>query len=164
MLTEIDDNEQCSLMCEDHADCLSYDYSESQDRCILHSSIEGPATLDSDDFVNTFETLPLQDSKDFVHYEALGKGHITIYTLSGLELQQTQNFFINLKLQNKLGYTSIISSTDVLVDMTPPSPGRLRNATETLERKECGETFNIEYVCGGETTTIDNHRLASYNH
>ncbi len=159
-MTEIDDHQECSSMCEDHSDCLSYDYSQSQERCILHSNIEGPTTLDSNDFVNTFETLPLQISKDFVHYEALGKGHVTMYTLPGLEFQQGQIFFINLKLRNKLGYTNIVSSTSVLVDMTPPTPGRLRNTNETLERKECGDTFNIEHVCGGETTTINNHRSA----
>ena len=159
VLTYVDDNEECSFNCEDRSNCLSYDYSESQKRCILHSSIEGPPTLDSDGFVNTYETLPIQASQDYAHYEALGKGHSTLYNITGMELQHGQNFFVNLRLHNKLGYTNVISSTSVMVDLTPPTPGRVRNFIETFEKIDCDS--NIEQRCSGEMTPIDNHRYFS---
>ena len=146
------------MLCEDHSGCLSYDYSMSQKRFILHNGIEGPPSAPGDDFVNTFETLPLQVSQDFVHHEALGKGHATMYTLSGLDLKHRQSFFVNLRLRNELGYTNVVSSTSVLVDLTPPTPGRVRNVNETLEKKDCGDSFNIVHECKGETTIINNHR------
>ena len=144
-------------MCEGHTNCLSYDYSDNQKRCILHSSILGPS--DEDSFVNTFATLPLQVSQDFVHYETLGKGHATMYTITDLKLEHGQEFNINLKLQNKLGFTNVVSSPSILVDLTPPTPGRVRNTQEDTELVECGEMFNVEHLCRGETTTINNHRL-----
>ena len=156
--TEIEEEDECASLCEEHSDCLSYDFSDSQKRCILHSAVEGPVTADNADFVNTFETLPLQISQDFVHREALGKGYSTSYTLTGLSLKHRQTFYINLRLYNNLGYTSLISSESVLVDLTAPTPGRVRNSEESLERKDCGADFNKRHECKGETTPINNHR------
>lgn len=156
MSNEVYTNDECRLLCLAESSCLSYDYSESQERCILHSSIEGPPS--SDEYLNTFETLPMKASDDFVHYEALGRGNSTVYVLSDLSLDHGQEFYINMVLHNKLGFSNVVSSSSVLVDLTPPTPGRVRNTNETLVMKECGELLNILHKCEGETTTVNNHR------
>ena len=81
-----------------------------------------------------------------------------MYTITDLDLEHGQVFFVNLRLRNELGYTNVVSSSSVLVDLTPPTPGRVRNTEETMENKDCGESFNILHECRGEPTTISNHR------
>ena len=158
MSVGIDTAVSCADLCTDQSNCLSFDHSERQARCILHSDIEGPQTLEDDDYENRFETLPLQASQDFVHYERLGQGNSTLYTLTGLSLQHRRTFYINLRISNLLGYSNVVSSQGVLVDLTPPTPGRIRNAEEdVLQNEECG--FNIEQNCIGDSTPVNNHRL-----
>ena len=121
--------EDCGVICSDEEDCQSFDHSISQKRCILHSAIEGPQTQ-SADFTNNFVTTPLQRSHDFEHYEKLGVGNSTLFDLTGLDLKHGQRFYVNLRLRNKLGYTSYTSSDVVVVDLTPPTPGRISNAVQ----------------------------------
>ena len=137
-------------------DCLSFDYSKTQKRCILHSNIEGPAS--DNRFPNNFETSQLHLSQDFIHYEKLGVGNSTIFIFTNLTLQHRRNFTVNLRLQNLLGYTNVISSKSILVDLTPPLPGFITNIVhESYVNEECG--FNIKQLCNGsEDTSISNHR------
>ena len=138
------------------SDCLSFDYSFKQKRCILHDNIEGPPT--DNRFPNNFETTPLQSSSDFVYYERLGLGNSTLYAFTNLTLQHRREFYINLKLSNKLGYSNIVSSEKVIVDLTPPLPGLIQYPSQDeFINEECG-SFNNEQRCTGPTTPINNHR------
>lgn len=125
----------------------------SQRRCILHSTIEGPP-----DDSSAFNTVPIQQSVDYSHYERLGAGNSTVYTFNGLSLEHRRTFYITLRLTNMLGHTSTVSSVPVLVDFTPPLPGRVLNVLEDrLESVGCG--YNPEMVCvDGVVTSHDNHR------
>lgn len=134
--------------------CLSFDHSNTLKRCILHNNIEGPAT--DNRFPNNFATSKLHSSHDFNYYEKLGVGNSSIFTFTNLTLEHRRNFTVNLRLKNILGYKNIISSTSILVDLTPPLPGFIQNAVnEVLISGDCG--FNIKQTCIGDTTSINNH-------
>ena len=49
-------------------------------------------------------------------------GNSTHMLLLGLLLEHGTRYHINLRLTNKLGYESIVSSEGFLVDLTPPVP------------------------------------------
>lgn len=152
-----DEAEECANLCSDDDDCLSFDHSVSQKRCILHSAIEGPHTPNAD-FTNNFETTPIQRSHDFEHFEKLGVGNSTRFDLTGLDLKHGQRFYVNLRLRNKLGYTSYTSSDVVVVDLTPPTPGRISNAVrDEVIFESC--PFNPYQSCLGISgASLPNHR------
>ena len=156
VVSEISTVSECSEECISYDDCLSFDYSVAQQRCILHSNIEGPP--DDGDYINVFSTVPLQQSVDYDHYERLGVGNSTVYTFTGLSLEHRRTFYITLRLTNRLGHTNTVSSAPVLVDLTPPLPGRVLNAAEDrLENVGCG--YNPEMVCVDDVVTShSNHR------
>ena len=78
-------------------------------------------------FENIFETVSLQTSRTYYHYEKLGVGNSTVVTYSGLPFEHGREYYINMRLRNRLGYTNVVSSSGFLVDFTPPSPGKIRN-------------------------------------
>ena len=51
---------------------------------------------------------------------------------TGLSLQHGRRYYINLRLSNKLGYTNIVSSPPITIDLTPPEPGVLRNVVSDM--------------------------------
>lgn len=116
----------CATLCNDQEECLSFDYSQEQRICILHNNIEGPeepTTLE-----NIFETLNLQTSRSYYHYEKLGAGNSTVVTYSGLNFEHNQIYYVNMRLRNRLSHTNTVSSSGFLVDFTPPMPGKIRNS------------------------------------
>ena len=159
-MSSLDD---CLDDCDADSLCKSFDYSETQQRCILHSTIEGPRSPPNSTFTNNFAGLSLQPSRDFLHYEKLGVGNSTLHTFTGLSLQHRQRFFVNLRLQgaatdNKLGYMSYVASDPVVVDLTPPLPGRIRNAVRDEVVSETVCPFIGLQRCLGGVTSVPNHR------
>ena len=145
----------CQSSCDSNVNCKSLDFSSEQRRCILHSSVEGPHTPPDVGYTNNFATTPLLPSQGFEHYEKLGVGNSTLYTFTGLALRHRQRFFVNLRLRNKLGYSNLVSSDVVVVDLTPPYPGRIRNAAR--DEVIMASSFPLTRLVGTRTT-IPNHR------
>ena len=153
----VDSAAACASMCSLDERCKSFDHSVRQRRCILHSGIEGPHTPLDASYPNNFATTPLQSSRDFLHYEKLGVGNSTLYTFTGLDLRHRRRFYVNMRLRNKLGYESYASSSAIVVDLTPPTPGIVRNAIrDELVFDGCG--FNPLQKCVGTTTSVPTHR------
>ena len=114
----------CANLCNDQEGCLSFDYSQEQSICILHDNTEGPEGPTQE---NIFETLSLQTSKSYYHYEKLGAGNSTVVTYSGLSFEHNRVYYVNMRLRNRLGHMNVVSSSGFLVDFTPPLPGKIRN-------------------------------------
>ena len=113
-------------------------------------------------FENSFSTETLKVYQDFHHYEKLGLGNSTLLTFTNLTLEDRRSFYINMRLRNRLGYTSVVSSEVVRVDLSPPLPGLILNAlSDTASNEECG--FNSEQYCNGPTTPVSNHRYVKVN-
>lgn len=90
-----------------------------------------------------------------------GVGNSTVMTFSGLFLEHNTLYYINMRLTNGLGFTSVASSTPFLVDLTPPTPGHLRSvASDTMEVVPCEELSIGGQECM-ENSTETNHRSVS---
>ena len=77
---------------------------------------------------------------------------------TGLSLSHSRFYYINMRLVNGLGFTSTVSSTPFLVDLTPPSPGNVRSVTsDEMTTISCDE-LSISGLDCLESTTQSNHR------
>ena len=146
----------CATLCNDVEVCLSFDYSQEQRICILHSNIEGPEGPTTEE--NIFETLSLQTSRSYYHYEKLGAGNSTVVTLSGLSLEHNRVYYINMRLRNRLGHTNVISSSGFLVDFTPPMPGKIRNGESDATFADGCEASTVTPGCIEYSSGQPNHR------
>ena len=131
-------------MCHSNANCLSFDYSRQESTCILHDNIEGPTAaynnliqhpfqaqngLEIENFENIFSTPQLQVAGTYSHYEKLGVGNSTMVEFSGLDFNHNRVYYVNMRLRSRLRVENVVSSQGFLVDLTPPNPGRIRNAS-----------------------------------
>ncbi|KAK2181152.1 hypothetical protein NP493_409g05024 [Ridgeia piscesae] len=69
------------------------------------------------------------------HYERQTAGEV-IHLMGAENLRHNTLLYFNLYVRNVLGYTSILSSKGVLVDLTPPNPKRdrvMHAGNDTLE-------------------------------
>ena len=142
-------------MCNGQEGCLSFDYSQEQSICILHNNIEGPEELTAE---NIFETLSLQTSRSYYHYEKLGTGNSTVVTYSGLSFEHNRVYYINMRLRNRLGHSNIVSSSGFLVDFTPPSPGKIRNGGNDTTFADGCEASTVTPGCIEYSSGQPNHR------
>lgn len=126
----------CANLCNSLDSCRSFDYSRLETTCILHSNIEGPYVDPAASYENNFNTPSLRPSQTYTHYEKLGIGNSTTVEFSGLTFTHNRVYYINMRLRNKLGYTNTVSSTGFLVDFSPPTPGRIRNAASDSVRSD----------------------------
>ena len=153
----INDSEDCAAACHDDALCKSFDYSVDDDICVLHSNIEGPASDSTANYPNNFATPLLRMSSSFYHYEKLGIGNSTNHVFTNLSLESGQNYYINVRLQNGLGYDDVVSSHAIVVDFTPPEPGVITNAvSDTVIVDGC--SASIVQQCIEPITDQPNHR------
>ena len=145
----------CANLCNDQEGCLSFDYSLEQSICILHSNIEGPEEPTEE---NIFETLSLQTSRSYYHYEKLGAGNSTVVTYSGLSFEHNQVYYVNIRLRNRLGHTNVVSSNGFLVDFTPPMPGKIRNSRNDSIFADGCEASTVTPGCIEYSSGQPNHR------
>jgi len=125
--------------------------------CVLHDDIEGPAMDLIADYPNNFATPRLRVSASFYHYEKLGVGNSTNHVFTNLSLVSGNTYYINLRLQNGLGYSSIVTSPGIVVDFTPPDPGPIANAdSNTTIANGCAAS--IIQQCIEPITDQPNHR------
>jgi len=136
--------------------CRSFDFSTEDRICVLHSDIEGPAMDLTADYNNNFATPHLRASASFYHYEKLGVGNSTNHIFNNLSLVSGSTYYINLRLQNGLGYSNIVTSPGIVVDFTPPDPGPIANADNTIIADGC--TASIVQQCIEPITDQSNHR------
>ena len=153
--------EECASSCNDNTLCLSFDFSVEDSVCVLHSDIEGPATDNVVDYPNNFATPRLRASASFYHYEKLGVGNSTNHVFTNLSLAGGNTYYINLRLQNGLGYSSIVTSSGIVVDFTPPDPGPIANPDSDTMRAE-GCTASIAQQCVEPIRNEPNHRYVFY--
>lgn len=113
---------------------------------MLHDAIEGPTN--NEEYDHIFGTPPLRSSRGFYHFEKLGAGNSVLMNFTGLSLQHGRRYYINLRLSNKLGYTNIVSSPPITIDLTPPEPGVLRNVvSDMLLTDGCNASFFKVWMC-----------------
>ncbi|KAK2165039.1 hypothetical protein NP493_1368g00012 [Ridgeia piscesae] len=83
-------------------------------------------------------TIHVRQSGRFHHFERRGIGHVTYARFTHLRLAHNTTIYLNYYLRNILGYTNIISSSGVLVDLTPPAPGMIKNeASDSFTHDSC---------------------------
>ena len=146
---------ECATLCSDWMACLSFDYSQEQGICILHNNIEGPVEVS---FENIYETLGLQTSRSYYHYDKLRVGNSTVVTYAGLTFEHNRVYYINMRLRNKLGLVNVVSSSGFLVDFTPPSPGKIRNGENDTHIADGCEASPIIPGCIDYSSGWPNHR------
>ena len=96
-------------------------------------------------YENNFNTTPLQSSQSYRHYEKLGVGNSTVVEFDRLNFMHNRVYYINMCLRNRLGYTNVVSSSGFLVDLTPPTPGKIRNAvSDSLQADGCSASAIIQ--------------------
>ena len=140
-------------------DCRSFDYSRLETNCILHSNIEGPYVDPAASYENNFNTTPLRSSQSYRHYEKLGVGNSTVVEFERLNFMHNRVYYINMRLRNRLGYTNVVSSSGFLVDLTPPTPGKIRNsASDSLQRDGCSASRDLPNLECIDSSGEPNHR------
>ena len=145
----------CASLCNSWEVCLSFDYCQEQSICILHDNIEGPEVFEQE---NIFETLSLQTSRSYYHYEKLGVGNSTVKTYAGLTFEHDRLYYINMRLTNRLGHTTVVRSSGFLVDFTPPTPGKIRNRENDTTIAEGCEASSVIPGCIEYSSGQPNHR------
>ena len=151
--------DSCARQCADSISCRSFDYSLLESNCILHGSIEGPETPPNADYENVFYTPPLRTSRSYSHYEKLGVGNSTVIEFSNLSFIHNTFYYINMRLRSRLGYTNTVNSFAFLVDLTTPTPGRIRNAvSDLLQVDGCSASVIISAERCVQESDVPNHR------
>lgn len=112
----------CAVKCLALVDpkCLSFDHNKGEKLCLLHDTV-----------LKVGSTFTVSDGTR--HYTRLGAGSTTEMVWSDLNFEHNRLYYVNIKVTNKLGYASTISSQPLLVDFTPPSPGLIVNAVSDEE-------------------------------
>lgn len=110
---------------------------------------------------NIFETLSLQRSRSYYHYEKLGAGNSTVVTYSRLTFEHNQVYYINMRLRNRLGHSNIVSSSGFLIDFTPPMPGKIRNGENDSTFADGCEASTVTPGCIEYSNGQPNHRLVN---
>ncbi|XP_076086943.1 uncharacterized protein LOC143057517 [Mytilus galloprovincialis] len=145
----------CARSCADlpPTKCMSFNFDSTDGACELVEAIEG-------------HHFKRSRSGYFSHYERLGVGKSKQFTFDQIQLPHNKIFFVNFLVRNYLGYTSIINTQGVLVDLTTPTTGYIRNASrDTLKHVDClsliPEEHRPDWIirCDGTNPDIKNHRL-----
>ncbi|VDI76845.1 Hypothetical predicted protein [Mytilus galloprovincialis] len=133
--------------------CMSFNFDSTDGACELVEAIEG-------------YHFKRSRSGYFSHYERLGVGKTKQFNFDQIQLQHNTIYFVNFLVRNYLGYTSIINTQGVLVDLTTPTTGDIRNSgKDILLRVDClsiiPEVHRPDWVlrCDGTNSNIKNHRL-----
>ena len=90
-------------------------------------------------FENIYATPELRTAGGYYHYEKLGVGNSTEFEFSDLSFEHNTRYYVNVRIRNRLGVENVVASTGFLVDLTPPTPGMIRNAAnDTTLSEGCG--------------------------
>ncbi|CAG2214886.1 unnamed protein product [Mytilus edulis] len=145
----------CARACADlpPTKCMSFNFDSADGTCELVEAIEG-------------YHFKRSRSGYFSHYERLGVGKTKQFNFDQIQLSHNKIFFVNFLVRNSLGYSSIINTQGVLVDLTTPITGEIINASrDTLKHVDClsliPEEHRPDWIirCKGINPNIKNHRL-----
>ncbi|KAL3873866.1 hypothetical protein ACJMK2_036950, partial [Sinanodonta woodiana] len=155
-LMKIPTSADCARKCLDLSEllCLSFNFDYgTTGQCELMQAIEG-------------HDHKLAEYGLFYHFERLGIGHAVEFRYE-LNLEHNTLYFFNLDMRNTLGYRHIISTEGILVDLTPPEPGKgliANSAEDRLETIPCldgipNDRRDWEIRCVGVHSSVLNHRI-----
>ncbi|XP_070573748.1 uncharacterized protein [Ptychodera flava] len=129
--------------------CLSFNYDfGTSGTCEILLGIEGSAA-------------ELHESGRFHYYERLGVGHSLEFYHDDLLLRHGDVYYMQLQVQNDLGYENIISSEPIIADFSPPNPGIIENELiDQISNEPCLNFVPDEWQfrCV-ETTELANYRI-----
>lgn len=133
----------CAGRCLALATCQAFDFSASLAQCRLLQS-------------SRTNSLLLAAVQDYHHYLRLGSGRATQHRFTSLSLTLGQRFYINMILRSHLGHAVVLSSSQLLVDLTPPSPDTIGTTqNDTLLAEGCSASYAQRCY---QPTPIQNHR------
>ena len=145
--------EECARQCVEFVDglgCHSFDYSANLKQCRLHRV--------SDDHDHSVRLLPLHDFKYYPR-EASSNVHVEkgIVEITDLSLDHGGVYFFSMRARNNLGYVAYNSSAPMMIDLTPPETGAIRNELiDTVLADMCqASKFQRCY----NPTMLNNHRF-----
>ena len=136
--------EECARLCIKYGpNCLSFDYETHSETCDFHDVIEG---------ANAYLKL----SGTYSNYERFTSGHHAPIEYMNLKLQSGTVYFVNVHVQNILGYEAFLVGEGTMVDFTPPEPGPVGNASrDVVNAENC--TAAVTQRCL-DVTWKNNHR------
>ena len=136
--------EECAKLCiQFGANCVSFDYERHSETCDFHDVIQG---------ANAYLRL----SGTYSNYERLGSGYNAPIEYTHLNLQGGIIYFVNVEVQNILGYNTVLFGEGTMIDFTPPEPGLVGNVTRD-EFKADNCTAAVTQRCL-DVTWRKNHR------
>ncbi|WAR20843.1 hypothetical protein MAR_014817 [Mya arenaria] len=143
--TKVRTPELCAIACISYGyNCVSFDYEYHSETCDLHDIVEG---------ANAY----LRISGTYSNYERLGIGYHVTLEYDNLPLSHGAQYFVNVQVNNVLGYQSFLLGEGTLVDFTPPEPGLImNNKTDYLKADRCNAS--VAQRCN-EVTWKANHRI-----
>ncbi|XP_013394005.1 uncharacterized protein LOC106161555, partial [Lingula anatina] len=141
---QTDTDVKCAKTCLDFGlKCVAFDYDYKTTTCDLHEFLEGAMAK-------------LATSGAYHNFERIGVGHTSFLEFDNLDLQHGEVYYINTRITNELGYTSIISTKGTLVDFTPPEPGPIGNASVDVVKPDgCSAAVTQRCI---DVTWQPNHR------
>jgi len=136
--------ELCAQACLSYGyNCISFDYEHHSESCDLHDVVAG---------ANAY----LRISGTYSNYERLGIGYHTLLEYDNLTLEHGSQYFLNVQVNNILGYQAYLIGEGTFVDFTPPEPGLVQNnRSDTMRADGCNAA--VTQRCE-EVTLNENHR------
>lgn len=115
---------QCASECLELSTCRSFAHEPTLLLCEIFEITESEDTQRKLD-------------RNFVSYERLGVRNTARLRYDNLPLRHGTAYFINVDVQNVLGYRALLSSEGTMVDFSPPHPGHV------------GDVVSDVFVAGG---------------
>ena len=126
-------------------DCFSFNYAKVLKTCEILPEIAGASNIQ------------LQESNEFDYYERKGIGSHKAFNQSNLKLVHNELYFLNVYVTNTLLYESYLNSEGILIDFTPPEPGKIANVSlDQFIAAGCNAAFNQRCV---DVTPDNNSRI-----
>ncbi|KAK7496780.1 hypothetical protein BaRGS_00011989, partial [Batillaria attramentaria] len=134
----------CASQCLKMSTCVSFSYNKYLYDCELQEFTEGASAERKHD-------------GHFVTYERLGKSFTAILRYENLPLRHGTRYYVNVDVQNWLGYRATLTSEGTMVDFTPPEPGPVGDVLKD-EMTADGCTVSVIQRCVDHVTSSLNHR------
>lgn len=135
---------QCASECLKMPSCLSFDFEPNRPICEVFDMIEG---------ANAERKL----DGYFVTYERVGLAHTAHLRHENLPLRNGTMYYMNVDVQNVLGYRAVLTSQGTMIDFTPPVPGPIGDAMSD-EFTADGCHISILQRCVEAMSSTLNHR------
>lgn len=138
------DSKECSRQCiKAGLKCLSFDYEIATSICDMNDVIEGGG-------------IERRRSGSYSHYQRLGTTYMTYVDFDQFSLQHGTPYYINVGVENELGYKNTLPSMPIIPDFTPPEPGPVGNTTQdVIVADGCEAAFNQRCI---DVIDTPNHR------